>query len=68
MRGTPDLVDLINDRRSKRYLNDALVLTCQELSGCGDVEPEVMRDRRLAHEADDLLNEPNWDFSLAVDY
>lgn len=58
MRGKWDLVDLINNRCSKRYLHEALSLAYQEMTGCDDVEPQEIRDERLAAEADLLIYDP----------
>ncbi len=52
---TPDLVDILNNRCRKSYLHEALTLAYQEISGCGDVEPEFLQMRRLATEAELLI-------------
>lgn len=55
MSRTPDLVEIINSRRRKSYLAEALAFTCQEMAGCEDVEPEFSRMRRLSIEAEALM-------------
>ena len=55
MKNTLDLVDVITNRRSKTYLNEALAFAYQEMTGRTDDEIEMRQMQQRRYRLESLL-------------